>query len=253
MPNDKSAVDEFLGGLNKPKENPFESQDPFKTQVDTGTEDEDTEEEEKPTPFHKDPKVLRYIEKQVAKATANIKPEPVYQTREEEINLPSSFVRLVGNDTEEKKQVLKDLSSYFGTLKGEARSEFMEEMRQQEVQAQEADNAALEELNQSFEDIEETFGVDLSSNTTAAQRTRAGFVEYLKKVSPKNADGEVKEFADIPNAWEEYQSRVTRSQNTRAKTLAARSMGGSQNVSDTPQQVDRSWKGVEKLFSKLTN
>lgn len=253
MPEDKSAVEEFLSGLGQPKEDPFKSTDPFaEKEVPVAEVLED--EEEKPLPFHKDPKVLKYIEKQIAKATAD---RPVSQERqtfkEEEINLPPSFIKLVGNDTDEKKQVLTDLSSYFKTLKGEARQEFLAEVQEQERAVQAQDQAALDELTAGFEEIEEMHGIDLSSGTATAQRTRGAFVEYLKKVSHKNADGEVDQFADIPAAWEEFQTRIQKPANNRAKALASRSMGTSQNVSDTPAVADKSWKGVEKLFSKLSN
>lgn len=252
MADERSAVNEFLNGLGQPKEDPFKSADPFAS-VEEPAEQALEDEEEKPLPFHKDPKVQKYIDRQVAKAIADAPlPQERQQFKEEEINLPPSFVKLVGNDTDEKKQVLKDLSSYFGGLKGEARQEFLAEMQEQERAVQQQDQAALDELNAGFEEIEEMHGIDLSSGNANAQRTRGAFVEYLKKVSHKNADGEVDQFADIPAAWEEFQSKAQRPANNRAKSLASRSMG-TQNVSDTPAVADRSWKGVEKLFSKLTN
>lgn len=250
MEDESDAVKEFLSGLGQPKEDPFKSADPF-AEKEEPAEEVIEDEEEKPLPFHKDPKVQKYIDKQVAKAIAD-RPEPQQRQtfKEEEINLPPSFVKLVGNDTDEKKQVLKDLSSYFGSLKGEARQEFLAEMQEQERAVQKQDQAALDELNAGFEEIEDSFGVDLSSGNATAQRTRGAFVEYLKKVSHKNADGEVDQFADIPAAWEEFQSKAQRPANNRAKSLASRSMG-TQNVSDAPQIADRSWKGVDKFLSKF--
>lgn len=253
MENERSAIEEFLSDIGKTKENPFKSSDPFEKDLLADEVVEEEEKEEKPVPFHKDPKVQKYVEKEIARAIADFKPTTIIQqaTKEEEFNLPSSFVKLVGNDTEEKKQVLKDLSSYFGGLKGEAKQEFLNELREREQQSIAEDNAALDELNTGFEEIEETYNVDLSSGSAAAQRNRAAFVDYLKKVSHKNEDGEVDQFADIPAAFEEFQSRQTKSPN-RAKSLASRSIGSTQSVSDTPQGVDRSWKGVEKLFSQLS-
>lgn len=254
MADESSAINEFLNGFGQPKEDPFKSADPFAEKETVDEVIEEAVEEEKALPFHKDPKVQKYIDRQVAKAIADTPTPPKERQtfKEEEINLPPSFVKLVGNDTDEKKQVLKDLSSYFGSLKGEARQEFLAEMQEQERAVQAQDQAALDELNAGFEEIEDSFGVDLSSGNANAQRIRGAFVEYLKKVSHKNADGEVDQFADIPAAWEEFQSKAQKPANNRAKTLASRSMG-TQIVSDAPQVADRSWKGVEKLFSKLSN
>jgi hypothetical protein len=244
MAEDKSdAVADFLNLVPK---DPFEEKE-----VEAPQEEEAEVEDEKPLPFNQDPKVQRFIEKQVEKRLANFKPEVIRESvKEDDINLPSSFIKLVGNDTDEKKQVLQDLSKYFGNLKGEARQEFLQEMQEQEEQRTQEDNAALAELNSGFEEIEETHNVDLSSNSANAQRTRAAFVDYLKKVSHKNEDGEVDQFADIPAAWEEFSSRQQRS-NSVAKKLASRSLGSSQSASETPQGRDYSWKGVEKLFSTL--
>lgn len=248
MENEKDVVADFLN---------LAPQDPFKETEVTKEDEPEVEEdsvEEKSLPFHQDPKVQKFIDKQVEKRLATFKPEVERfqeSVKQDEINLPSSFIKLVGNDTEDKKQVLRDLSSYFSNLKGEARKEFLAEIQQQEEQQQAEDQAALSELESGFEEIEENFNIDLSSNTAVAQRTRTAFVDYLKKVSHKNADGEVDQFADIPAAWEEFQSRQQKS-NATAKKLASRSIGSSQSASEVPQGRDYSWKGVEKMFSTLS-
>lgn len=248
MPHEKkegSTVD-FLNEIGR--------EEPFKEETEDTAQEEIVEKEEdsQALPFHKDPKVQRYVERQIEKAIKDSKPSAEQQFRQEvkeELNLPSSFITLVGNDTPEKQQVLKDLANYFGTLKGEAKKEFVAEMQEQERQAIERDNKALQELNAGFEEIEETHNVDLSSNTTSAQRTRTAFVEYLRKVSHKNADGEVDQFADIPAAWEEFQTR-NKAQPTRAKELASRGLTRSTDAS-TAVPAGRSWKDVEKFFNKL--
>lgn len=235
--------------------NNIDKAEPFKEEpvVEPEEEKEEVAGEEKPLPFNKDPKVQRYIEKQVEKAMKDIRPSTEQTFRkevDEEINLPASFIKLVGNDTDEKKEVLKDLSKYFGTLKGEARKEFLEEMNQKEIQAKEADNAALEELNSGFEAIEEQYGVDLDADS----KTRAAFVEYLQKVSPKNADGEVTQFADIPSAWEVFQERAKpEPKASRAKELASRGMTRSTDTSAPAIRSGNGWKDVEKHFQSLTN
>ena len=229
----------------------------FKEESDDREISDSEEKEEKPLPFHEDPKIQKYIQKEVAKRFEAVRP-PSEEQRfkkevEEEINLPSSFVRLVGNDTDEKKQVLKDLSNYFSTLKGEARQEFLEEMRQQEEQAAAQDQAALDELNSGFEAIEEEFGVDLNKDTN----TRTAFIEFLRKASHKNADGEVDQFADIPSTWELFQERQTNKPASRAKELASRGMTRSGETSSASSGFKSGtrdpWQQVEQHFSKLKN
>lgn len=245
MENEKGSTLDFLNNINKP--------DVFKEEVKDEVVEEVVE-EEKPLPFFKDPKVQRFIDKQVEKRMKDFQPSAEQQFRKEvsdEVNLPSSFIKLVGNDTDEKKQVLKDLSEYFGTLKGEARKEFLTEMQEQQEEVAAQDRAAVEELQTAFEEIEETFGVDLTSNTAQAQKLDNDFRTFIRKIAPKDADGDVKEFPDLISAFEEFQERNKKtSQPTRAKELASRGLTRSNDtVTGIPQ--GKSWKDVERYFNKL--
>lgn len=240
MEKEKDAVLDFLNGTE-------EKSEVFKEET---TEEPVVETEEKVLPFHKDPKVQRYVERQIEKALKDIKPsaEQTFRKEANDINLPPSFVKLVGNDTAEKVEVLKDLSTYFGTLKGEARQEFLQEMKEQEQKAKAQDDAAVEELNSGLEQINEDYGIDLDSDA----KTRASFIEFLRKVSPKNEDGEVREFADIPSTWETFQEMNKKvSQPSRAKELASRGITRSNDASG-PAPTGRSWKDVDRYFDSLT-
>ncbi len=242
MEKQEDSVASFLNEVSEPKEIFKEEQ----------AEEPVVEEEEKSLPFHKDPKVQRYVEKQIEKALKDIKPSAEQSFREEvkDIKLPSSFVKLVGNDTPEKLEVLKDLSDYFGTLKGEAKTEAWQELQKQTLEAQnrarEEDQAAVDELSAGFETIEDEYGVDLDTD----KATRAKFVDYLSKVSHKNADGEVDQFADIPSAWETFQEIGKRTAPNRAKELASRGLTRSSDTSTAAPQ-GRSWKDVDKYFNTL--
>lgn len=248
MPEDKknSTVD-FLNNID--------STDVFEEKKEELAEEVVEEvEDEKPLPFHKDPKILRFIEKEVSKRAESFKPSAEQQFRKdinEDINLPKSFIQLVGNDTDEKKQVLKDLSDYFGTLKGEARKEFLAELEQQKQQEIEADTKAQEELETSLEQIEENYNVDLSSNSASAKKTRGEFLDYVRKIAPKNEEGEVIAFPDLISAFETYQEMNKRTAPaSRAKELASRGLTRSTDAS-TAVPSGRSWRDVDKFFDKL--
>lgn len=244
MPNDKnSSTVDFLNNIES---------EVFKEEATDVPEGKEEEVDEKPLPFHQDPKIQKFIGKEVEKRLKDFKPaETQFRKDVEEINLPSSFIKLVGNDTEEKKQVLKDLSDYFGTLKGDARKEFLAEMQEQEQARIKEDNAVAQELASGFEEIEETFGVDLTSNTQSAQKLDNDFRNFIRRIAPKNEDGEVKAFPDLVAAFEEFQEKNKRPA-TRAKELASRGMTRSTDTATaTPQ--GRSWKDVDRYFSKLEN
>lgn len=234
--------------------NTIDAKDEIFTEPVLSEETEPVEEDDKPLPFHKDPKVQRYVEKEIAKALKEL-PEHSEERKfrqevQDEISLPPALVKLVGNDTPEKREALKELSSYLESLPQKAQEQLQEKMMEEQRQVAEQDDAALNELNQGFEDIEESFGVDLSSNTAAVQRTRTAFVEYLRKVSHKNEDGEVDQFADIPAAWEEFQERNTKPSSSRARELASRGMTRSTDTSNAGPQ-GKSWKDVDRFFEGL--
>lgn len=245
MPEEKkeSSTVDFLNEIGK--------QEPFKEEpIADAAEDEIKE--DKPLAFHQDPKVQRYVEKQIEKALKDIKPveRQFRQEVADDIKLPSSFIKLVGNDTEEKREVLKDLSNYFGTLKGEARQEFLQELKQQQQQQVEADKKAQNELNEYFEEIEETYNVDLSSKSATAKKTRSEFIDYVRKIAPKNEDGEVSGFPDLVAAYETFQELSKRTAPSRAKELASRGLTRSTDAAPA-LPAGRSWKDVDRFFSKL--
>lgn len=250
MPQEKdNAVTNFLNEVQEQKPDVFEEKD-------VATEEEVTEEEkdEKPLPFHKDPKVQRYVEKQIEKALKDVKPSAETTFRKElsaDVNLPESFVKLIGNDTEEKRQVLKDMSDYLSTIPKKAQEQFIEAQRQEAQKQIEADKQAEEELDTYFDEIEETFNVDLSSNSASAKKSRSEFIDYVRKIAPKNEDGEVAAYPDLVAAFEEFQEKGKRlPNNSRAKDLAQRGMTRSTDTT-TAMPTGRSWKDVDRFFSKL--
>lgn len=246
MANEKDAVMDFLNGTSEPKEL-FSEEAPAEAAI------EEEEIEEKPLPFHKDPKVQRYVEKQIEKALKDVKPsaEREFKQDTQDINLPNSFIKLIGNDTAEKVEVLKDMSKYFGNLKGEARQEFLEEVKQQEAQAKAKDEAALEELTTGFEAIEEEYGVDLESDP----RVKTAFLAFLKKIAPKDENGEVAAFPDLVSSYETFQEMNKRPTATRAKQLAARGVTRSTDASAIPTGPKPSagdpWRQFDRYLDSL--
>lgn len=255
MPPEKSAVAEFLKDDNSEK-SPFE---PEKTIFSEETPEEKVKEEvveEKPLPFHKDPKIQRYISKEIEK---RVKDMPV-QSVEREFRAETEdegtdiLTRIIGNDTPEKLSAVKDFRKYLGSLEENAAQKALNEFQAQAEAQKEEDQKAQRELDDSFEEIEETYSVDLTSNAPTARKARSEFVDYIRKIAPKNEEGEVIAFPDLNAAFEEFQERNKRAPtNTRAKDLASRGMSRSSDASVAPVTGDKSWKGVDRFFSRFTN
>lgn len=265
MPEDKSAVEDFLGGLNKQEKDPFKSSDPFaqmtEEKQEEGTEEKE-EEEAAVLPFHKDPKVQKYVQKQIDKALEAIKPQGEAQrfsedaragTEQDEIT--AVLERVIGNDTPEKVAAVKDMRRVMGSLEERGAQRALAQLEEQAGQQAQEDQAAVDELDASFEEVEEAYGVDLSSSTPKAQKTRSDFIDYIRKIAPKNEEGEVTSFPDIPAAWEEFQDKSKRVSPTtnRAKELASRSLSSSTDATVAPKVTGKSWKDIDKIFNNLSS
>lgn len=254
MPDDKNAVNEFLTSLKTP-EDPFKEQDPF-TPVVEETEVEEVAEEENPLPFHKDPKVQRYIDRQVANALKDVKPQTETQkfSKDTEDEMTDVLTRIIGNDTPERVQAIKDFRKQLGGLEEKGAQRALAQIQEQEREQVAKDQAAQEELDQYFEEIEETYGVDLSSNTSTARKTRTDFLDYVRKIAPKNEEGEVAAFPDLVASYEEFQEKSKRPvpSNAKAKDLAARGMSRSTDASAVKTTGGKSWKDIDKLFNNVS-
>lgn len=221
----KTEQEDFLGDLKDDQSgNPFEpnKDDPFASTEEKGTEAVVTDDkEEKQLPFHKDPKVQRYIERQIAKRIPEQKTEETPDNYFDDV--VQAFTQIVGNDTPEKTRALDALKNSLTTLEQrtlERAIERQELQRQEEVEVeQEYDN----KLNDGFESIEEETGIDLYAPQN--KKLRVKFIEFVEQVAPKE-DGEISELPDIGATFKAFQNIYKpQSQTNRAKQLASQNMG----------------------------
>ncbi len=250
MDKNKSAVEAFLEGDSN--ENMFANptKDPFEAVVSEGDEPSVEEpKEEKPLPFHKDPKVQRFIDKEIEKRLKDIQPnEPEKKSETDEDDY---YARLIGNDTPEKVAMIKEAKARDERLLSQAEERAFNRLSAKEQEALQEDQEAEEELGNAFENIEETYDVDITSNSPQARKVRQDFVSFVERIAPKNSYGEVIDYPDMNSAWETY-SEMKRStaQPSRAKELASRGMSRSAetSVKDT-KKVD--WNAVEEFMDTL--
>lgn len=132
------------------------------------------------------------------------------------------LIRLYG-DTETGRQAAKLTQGLLEKNKTQAREEALELFKQQQEEANAEKVANQKELDDMLEDIEDEFSVDITSDTPAARKSRQGFYSLLEKMSPKNKDGMVVDYADPIATWEMYQLQ-NKPDNNRAKDLSARTM-----------------------------
>lgn len=250
------AVKDFLGEFGGQKEpNPFEEnlKDPF-AQEET-VEETPVEEikEEKPLPFNKDPKVQKFIEKEISKRMADFKPdirEVAVEKGDDKVT--DVLTRLIGNDTPEKKSMINEFKDILGNLKGEARAEALAEIEARSNAEKQADIAAEQELETAFENIEESYDVDISSNSPVAKKTRQEFITFVEKIAPKDRNGQVVDYPDMNSAWETFSEMKKSSQQSNpAKGIAARSMARSSEAPANVPSKRTDWNAVDQYMDSL--
>lgn len=232
----KNEADKFLNGLDDSSKEFDENTDPFAEEITPEVEEqEEVVAEEKALPFHKDPKVQRYVEKQIAKALEGKTVEKEF-ARETGESVDDYYERLIGNDTPEKIAMIREAKLRDEKLLAQAEERAFSRLTQEQQREVESDRQAEEDLDNSLEEIEESFNVDLTSNSPVARKTRVDFMKFVEKLAPKDRNGEITEFPDMNAAFETFQSTRQAAPSTRAKDLAARGVARSGEVSSKPQE-----------------
>lgn len=250
-----NEVDSFLEDISPKKDDPFkeESSDPFeKTAPKAEEKVEEEVKEEKPLPFHKDPKVQRFIEKELTRKMGELKTsQPQATAAEVKDEADEILTRIIGNDTPEKVSAIRDFKRYLSSLEEKGAEKAISQLQKKQEEERQAEVEAREELDRGFDSIEETYGVDISSNSPLAKKMRNEFVDFIKRVSPKDENGEVVQFPDLMETFALFQDMNKAKTPSRAKEAASRSMARSNDASTVPVNDDKSWKAVDKLFSKF--
>jgi hypothetical protein len=246
MNNEKSAVEEFLGEMEESEFQP-DGQNPFNEPETTVEPETPAKGEDEKLPFHKDPKVSRYIQKQIDKALKDSKPseeskfvKEVSQATDDD-DLVSAFTNIIGNDTPEKVHALKMLKKELGRIEETASQKALSAFEQRSQAERQAEREADDHINNSFEEIEELYGVDLSSNAPQARKAHNEYKAFLQKIAPKDSEGNVTAMPDIVGSFELYQelSKKQSPSSSRAKELASRSMSRSAETSITDKPKER--------------
>lgn len=255
----KNELDEFLGDLNSTVDDSvFENkQEEIEGFGETPVENNEKAPESKPEPFHKNPKIKRFIEKEISKAleSQGKTEQPIVKApAQEDDELSSVIARMIGNDTTEKELIGRDLKKVLLGIKNEAREEALQSFKQESQQAEQAQRDAERVLNESFEAIEETYGVDITSNAPLAKKTRSEFISFVQRLAPKNSNGEITEYPDFIETFDVFQETKKATpapSNARAKDIASRSMARSTETQSAKPTEKMTWDTVSRIFDKL--
>ena len=142
--------------------------------------------------------------------------------RTEEDDFLKSVERIYGTDTPEGKSATELFKEALRGVQESTRQKVIDEVRQMIQEERETESRELaqadEQLDDMMEAVEEEYGVDFSNSAE-----RNGFLSMLERMSPKDSEGNIVEYADPYAAYEFYQASKER-KGTRAKEIASRSM-----------------------------
>ena len=241
MDKDKK-VDEFLGDLSE-----AEVLLPDETEELFPEKEEVVEEKDKPIPYHKDERLQRYIDKQVEKRMKSTE-----QTFKEEVlqgdpKFITSLEKIIGDDTPEKIQAIKDLKEDWTGMTKQAKQEALNSLREAQAEAEQVEQEelaeAIDELEEGREEIEEHLGKPLT------ERQWDAYKEYLSDIEPR---GGYQEYPDFTKTFEHFRNSVSKRSNATAKSLASRGMEHSV-TSTTEQPKGGSWRDWDSIKEKILN
>jgi len=144
-------------------------------------------------------------------------------TREntEEADYLKLVERIYGNVTPEAREATeilkKALQGVHNSAKAEALKETVETIERERTNETQEVQKEENNLDEMMDELEETHNANFSDESE-----RKGFLSLLEKVSPKDNDGNIIEYADPETVYELYESRKDKS--SKAKDLAGRSM-----------------------------
>ena len=126
--------------------------------------------------------------------------------------------KIYGNATPEAIEATNLLKEALQGVKDSAKQEALAEVEARAGNESEAVKKEEQTIDDMLDEVEDEYDVDMSDSDT-----RKGFLTLLEKVSPKDQDGNIIEYADASTVYELYELGKQKSSN-RAKELASRSM-----------------------------
>jgi hypothetical protein len=242
--NNESEVNKFFEGLpgeDKQLQDVFEEKDAPKIPV------KETEEEP-----HKNRRERRMEQKLQQERESNILlaerlrvATDLDKTKKENPDVDGRLIEIFGTE-ETGKKLAKHFSELLNETKTSAREEALREIENAQNSEQEEVSKAEDEIDQNLEAIEDAYGIDLTSDTKEATSKRRQFLELVEKMSPKDQDGTITDYADFGSVYEIFDQTHNKIDNTRQKEIANRSMQRSGSSKSAERPTSYGWDGWRK-------
>lgn len=157
----------------------------------------------------------------------------------------------VFENTDAGREGARKLADYMADERARAKKEAFDEIERSNQEQQELLKQSESIIDSNLESIEDKFDVDLTSNAPKAVKMRREFLTTVQKLSPKDAEGNVVEYADFESTFEVFQQtqKEEKVDNSRQKEIAARSMQKPSSQEGTKPTVTPGFRGWQKDYN----
>lgn len=231
----QSEQEQFLSDLEPDlKADPFEA--PLEVETPEKEEEVETTETEEQKEEKRDNRRYRRLEKKYQEEremgiALNARLQALSETHKFQSEVGDDPLREVeaifGTDTPEKLAATNILKKSLEGMSELAQRKAIEHFESQLGNETKALRESEQTLDDMMESLEEDYDADFSNPAT-----RKGFLTLLERISPKDKDGNIIEYADAATVYELYESRKEKP-STKAKELASRSMTRSGSSSES--------------------
>ena len=244
-------IDKFVEGLAD-TEQMFDISKDFEAESrpakQEGEEAKADEHEEKAIPFNRDPKVQKFIERQVRKKLEELAPtaqKSESPQKEAGGEIPDEFLSMFG-DNEDTRKAWKHQEKLFEKFVEKAKAEAVESIRS-EQKAREQEVSSYENLiDDELSRIEEAHGIDFTDES------RSEFLGLVQQLSPKDGNGKIASLADFDGVYEIYRGMEKKNPTLdRQKRLASRSGEKSGTAEVVEQSGYRKGMGFDGFRSQF--
>jgi hypothetical protein len=208
--------------------------------------------QEEALPFHKDPRVQRYIERELEKRTSQNVPPVSRQADPAPVtngykDVREGLERLIGSDTPEKIGAIDAFERSLKTVEETAYNKAVRTVEERLEQERNRDRILNKNLERNIEDVAIKYG------DTLAEKDYAKIKELALKIAPKDINGNVTALPDMETVYT-LSKTITDPSVDRAKSLAAKESPSSINFSNPNSDKNGlSWKNVNKRIINSIN
>ncbi len=157
------------------------------------------------------------------------------------------LLQLYGNEERGKEAAALHQKLLENTL-SKAKEEALKEFEAARAESEREVKQLKMYIDTEFEALEDDHNVDLTSNSPAARKARNEMLELLEKVSPKDENGNITEYADMSGVYDMYQLQRKGGASQRQQEVADRSMVKGDNSPSPKKEPTPGFDGWRKDY-----